>query len=98
MKLKTTVALSIFLAISHQAIAADNKKVGECVVVAMVAKDNAAIQRALSLADNQRVAMAEANNLIDLIKRTAQNQRQAIFNSYAGACTQIGVIVVKGQS
>ena len=93
MKLKTTIALSIFLAISSQAIAADNKRVAQCAVFAMIAKDNAAVQRAFSLADNQRIAMAEANNIIDFIKRSPQGERQTIINSYASACARIGVRV-----
>ena len=96
MKLLSKTLLAICVCVTAStAHAVDNKKAGECIVVASVINDKAALKRALELADNPRIAMAEANNLIDFLKRTPQSQREFIFSSYARSCARIGIRITQ---
>lgn len=88
---KVIIAVSLAL-VASSSMAADNKKVAECLVVASVAKNDKAMKRALQLADSPRVAMAEANNLMDFLGRLpTKERRQTAFNGMLGSCIKIGV-------
>ena len=90
--IKAIIVVSAFVGMTNMALAADNKKVAECLVVASVAKNDHAAKRALQLADNPRVAMAEANNIMDFLGRLpSKERRQTAFNGMLGACASIGV-------
>ena len=89
--IKAVIVTTAFIATTNVAMAADNKKVAECLVVATVANKTTAAKRALALADNQRVALAEANNIMDFLGRLPKERRQSTFNNMMGACAKIGV-------
>ena len=93
--IKAIIVVSAFLGLTNLAVAADNKKVGECIIVASVAQNQAAAQRALALADNQRVALAEADNVMDRLKRLPQKERQSLFDLITGSCASIGIRLSK---
>ena len=93
--IKAAIIATTFTGLTNLAVAADNKKVGECIIVASVAQNQAAAQRALALADNQRVALAEADNVMDRLKRLPQKERQARFDLMLGSCASIGIRLSK---
>ena len=93
--IKAAIIAAAFTGMTNLAVAADNKKVGECIIVASVAQNQAAAQRALALADNQRVALAEADNVMERLKRLPQKERQSRFNLMLGSCASIGIRLSK---
>ena len=93
--IKAAIIATTFIGMTNLAVAADNKKVGECIIVASVAQNQAAAQRALALADNQRVALAEADNVMDRLKRLPQKERQSLFDLITGSCASLGIRLSK---
>lgn len=92
---KLLAALLLLITYSSSTLAADNKKVAQCMIAAMVMDNDPAARRALQLADNPRIAKAEAQNLMDFIKRSQPSERKMILNSYVWSCSSIGVRLSK---